>query len=156
MSTTTGFLGALYVSDNDSTYAAEVAGSNAFTELTQVTNISPPQRTATDIDTTHLKSAENYETFRAGRKNAGELTFTVQYTATQFATIIGLFGVDKGWKMLFADDTDTEIHDGGLGLDGYIKSIGKPFEADGLVLCEVTIKISGKPTVIAADTTPAA
>lgn len=148
-----GYKAALYFSTNESTYAAETAaGTPAWTEVTKLQDVQPPNPVVDDVETQHLKSPDQFKTFEGGWGDAGEVTAEVQYDAIQYATMLGLLRTPKGWKALFNDDSNgvTGNHDGGSGFDGYVKAVGVPFEAEGLVRFEITIKVSGKPAPIAA------
>lgn len=147
--TTDGYLASLSYGDG-STYAT----SSSWTALTQVEDVQPPATAVDDIETKHLQTADHHKTFKAGWRDAGEVTAVAQYTAAQYATLTGMIGANKGWQVLFDDDLANPTagsHDGGVGFTGYIKSLSPPLEVDGIVKVNLTIKVSGKPTVIAAE-----
>ena len=148
-----GYKAGLYFSATEDTYAGELAGSNSWIEVKNLEDVQPPGISTDDVETQHLKTPDQFKTFEAGWGDGGEVTATVQYDAAQYAAVAALHRLPKGWKILFADDTTngvTGTHGGGTGFDGHLKSIGVPFEAEGLVKFELTIKVSGKPATIAA------
>ena len=149
-----GYKAGLYYSTNEETYAAEVAGTNAWTEIAKCEDIQPPPIAVDDVETHHLKTPDQFKTFEGGWGDGGEVTASVQFDATQYAAAAAMLREPKGWKILFADGTTNGVtgdHGGGAGFDGYVKSVGIPFEAEGLVKFELTIKVSGKPATIAAS-----
>ncbi len=125
---------------NQSTYAT----SNSWTSLTNLVDITPPNVEAEDIDTSHMDSTSQYETFVAGWANGGDVTFNLQYTKTLLNTVWGLFRTDKGFRVVLNDG-------GGWGFDGYIKSIGTTVERKGIAFIPVTVKVSGAPTVFTSS-----
>lgn len=146
MSTTDGYQLGLYYGD-----AETYAGSSTWTEVTQVEECTPPTIAVDDMETKHLKTADRFKTYKGSWRDGGEVTATVQYTEAQHAALAALVGVNKGWRVLFADaNTGAGPHDGGVGFAGYLKGLGQPVEADGLVKVSLTIKVSGKPVPIAA------
>lgn len=151
-----GYKAGLYYSTNDSTYAAELADENEWTQVLKCEDIQPPAIAIDDVETQHLKTPDQFKTFEGGWGDGGEVTTTVQFDAAQYATLAGLLRTPKGWKVLFSDNTTDGVtggtHGGGAGWDGYVKGLGVPFEAEGLVKFDVTIKVSGKPVTIAALT----
>lgn len=127
--------------------ALQVGSGSTYTEsstwatVAQVNEIEPPNVEADDIDTSHLLSPDYARTFSAGWVDAGEITLTAQYTPDGAEALYELLREDKGFRIAFADGS-------GWGCDGYIKSFGTPIDADGLVTCEVVIKVSGLPTML--------
>lgn len=142
-----GYKAALYYGD-----AATYAGSTTWTEITAIEELEPPSIAVDDIETKHLKTADRYKTYVGGWADGGEVTATLQWDITQYTALAALLRTVKGWKVLFSDEGAT--HAGGVGFEGYIKGIGTPVEIEGKVMFDITIKVTGKPTTIAADSTP--
>lgn len=152
MATTPGYLGALYEGDG-ATYTA----SSSWTEITQVTDLTPPTFENDTIDITHLKSSDFAREFRKGWGDAGELSATLQYTESAYSDLLALAvsGEIKGWKVEFNDDADggtSGTTDGGVGFTGFVQSVAPPLDSEGLVTIDLTLKLTGKPTSITAVT----
>lgn len=141
--TVDGYLAGFYYGDGE-----DYSSSTTFTEITGVEDVQPPMIAVDDIETKHLKTADHYKTYKAGWRDGGEVTATVQYNLFTYNQLAALVGEAKGWKVIFADDTVALSSEGGVGFSGYIKSLGQPIEADGLVKVSLTIKVSGKPVTI--------
>lgn len=139
--------------------ATTFAESTTWTAITNLTNCNPPEETVNDVDTSHLKSIGKTKTSKPGWKVPGEITFTAQYTAEDYASLAAENGKNHGFKILFEDTTtdgSNGDHAGGIGFDGYFKRIkltGGSKDDDSLVTVEGTIKVSGATTAINAQET---
>lgn len=152
-----GYKTKLWISANDDTYAAEVAGSNGWTQLETLDQITPPAPDAAVVDDTHFDSTNQFDENSPGFAAPGTVAFRVQYSPERLAQIAGLFRQKKGFKVQFGDNTTDGVagtHNGGVGFDGWLKTYNPPPELRGNTYITGTIQVSGPPVVIAADTTP--
>ena len=118
-----------------------VAGSPAtYTSIAAVTTIDPNEESMDEAETTNLKSGN--KTFRAVIKDLGTLAFTIQYapTSTVHKLLKTLFAAKTNelWKLVFADDDETEIF-----FTGFIKKFKvKGTEVNGNLEAEVEIRVN--------------
>jgi hypothetical protein len=148
--TVDGYLGRLYVGDT-----VDPATVATWTEITNLTDFTPPEEQVEDQETTHLASPDKTKEYKPGWNEPGEFSANGHFTQAQHATVRALKGVKKAYRMLFEDDTDAGLHSGGIMFPGYIKKIGLPMDAKGLVSISFGGKVAGSITEIVADTTPA-
>ncbi|MEM1027515.1 MAG: phage tail tube protein [Planctomycetota bacterium] len=147
--TVDGYLGKLYVGDTD-----DPATVTTWTQLTLLKDYTPPEESLDDLETSHLESPNKTKEYKAGWEEPGEWSANGHFTQTNHAAIRALKGIKRAYRMLFEDDTDAGTHAGGIMFASYIKKIGLPKEAKGLVALSFAGKVSGPITEIAADTTP--
>src|SRR3954469_23071654 len=83
--------------------AATVAGSTTWTPVAKVTELTPPNVEAEDIDVSHMESPEQFEEFDPGWANGGEVEATIQFEKTENETVYGLFRQPKGYRLSFVD-----------------------------------------------------
>jgi hypothetical protein len=55
------------------------AGSGVFTELAEITNVTPPNASVDDVDVTHMKSPGRAKEFRPGLTDNGEAEFEMNW-----------------------------------------------------------------------------
>jgi hypothetical protein len=119
--------------------------ANSFTELAGIINITRDGTEITSVPTHVLKTA--WEEFRAGRKKAGTLTFSLKFTAANGGILHGFAnaGTHKDWKV--------ELSDGSTFVcEGFITKLGDTHdEGDSEVVMDVTIQFTGQPTFTAAS-----
>lgn len=120
------------------------ASSGATVAIAQVKEISGPNRSVGTVESTNLSSTSR--TFLTTIPDGGEVTFTVQFDPTE-ATHVTLDTLAKtpddtvAW-LITLTNADT-IGFSGL-LTGYnVTGMG----VDGLLECEITIKVTGDVTV---------
>lgn len=125
---------------NASTYAASIS----WTKLARVDSIEPPAPEADDIDASHLESEDETREFLPGWSDSGEGKFAVQYDDTQSIALHALYRTMKGWRVTPSDGSKW-------GFTGYIKAISPAvIDEEGLITSEVTIKVTGPLTPVAA------
>lgn len=121
-------------------------------EIAEVTNIDGPGWTAETIEATHLKSPDFWKEHIGSLKDGGELTLTVNFllnNATHMAAT-GLLSAFAGtgapprdtYDMVFPDDDSTTFT-----FSGIITGFSTGAETGGKLEAEVTVKITGKPTI---------
>jgi hypothetical protein len=115
------------------------SGSTAWTDFAGIDDIKPPKIESEDIDISNMTSPDQFKQFVAGWANGGEAEVKIQFEKSQNATIYGLFRVNKGYKITFADGS-------AWAFDGYIKSFANEVDREKIVTADTMVKISGKPT----------
>jgi hypothetical protein len=123
--------------------AVDVATSASWTAIAKITDITPPEIKAEDIDVSNMDSADLFSEFEPGWAEGGEVECTIQFDKTQDAAVYGLFRQPKGWRMTFADTSMWQFN-------GYINSFGNEVERKGIVTTKIKLKISGKPEFVPA------
>lgn len=118
--------------------------STSWFEIGQITEISPPELEADDVEVSNMQSPEQFKQFDPGWADAGEVELTVQYTKAQATTLYGIFRQPKLFKIQFEDGSVWEYQ-------GYVKKLGGEIDREGVITQTVTTKISGKPTFTAAS-----
>ena len=117
------------------------AASTTWTDLATITDITPPEVGADDIDVSHMESPNEYKQFQPGWADSGEVTVTVQMDKTQQAALWALFRVPKGFRITFNDVPTGST----WKFDGYINKFGNEVERAGIVTAKLTVKVTGEP-----------
>lgn len=117
---------------------ANYADSTTWTEFAEITEITPPNVEADDIETSHMQSPEQFKEFDPGWADGGEVELTINFDKDQNETVYGLFRQKKGFKMTFVDGSAWKFN-------GYIKAFGNEVDREGIITAPITLKISGKP-----------
>lgn len=113
-----------------------LAGVKEFGEL--------PGAEVADIDITRVDQADPHKKFAPEKLiDPGQITLTLGVKVSQIATVKGLVGLAKSFKIDFADTSTVHF-------DGYVKSYKPKAQKGDEATCEVTIKVNGAPTWTAA------
>jgi hypothetical protein len=123
---------------NQATHGA----STVWTTMGNITDITPPNVEADDIETSHMLSPEQFKTFMAGWADGGEVELTIQYEKAKNAELYSLFRQDKGFRLMFADPAPSGSK---WNFSGYIKAFGNEVDREDIISADITVKISGKP-----------
>lgn len=114
-----------------------------YTSVADVTEVSVLDSSADTIDTTAHDTADGWRTFIGGVKDPGELKMSLNYDPAVHGDIFDLLGEDGiKHKITLADAGAAVVTFEGI-VTGF--SVGAPY--DDKMSGEVTIKVSGKPTV---------
>lgn len=122
--------------------AANYADSTTFTEFAAVTEITPPELAADDIETSHMTTPKQIKTFLPGWADPGEISLTIEFKKDQAETVYDLFRVPRGYRVEFNDAPTPSGSK--LFADGYIKTIGPEVDRENLTTVNITIKVSGE------------
>lgn len=127
--------------------ATTFAASTSWTEFAQILEIAPPEVEADDIEVSHMQSPDQFKQYDPGWADGGEIEMKIQFEKTGAAAAYALFRQKKGFRETYQDGSTWKI-------DGYIKKFGGTTEREGVVIVEITFKVSGKPVFTpAADAT---
>lgn len=121
------------------------------TAIAQVTNISGPGLSADTIDVTSHDSTTGYRQFLQGLKDGGEVTLDINYDptgATHKNTSGGLLyefeqGTQNNYALVFSDSSTTV-----WVLPAIVTGFEPSAPMDNKLSASVTLKISGKPTLV--------
>lgn len=121
----------------------------SFTSIAEVKSIEGPKLDTDDIDVTTHDTSDGFHEFIAGLKNAGELSFDINFVP-QHAThslATGLLGhyMENGDKrhnfQVVLPDTTTWL------IPGFVKSFAIGAPVDNVLSAKVAIKVSSRPTL---------
>lgn len=124
------------------------AGSEVFTAIANVADISGPNTTMETVDTTHLGSTGGYREFLAHLKDGGEITLTCHFDPNH-ATHDDASGLrskfDNRTLTNFQIDMSAAFSTGDNQIDfaAYVTSLGNSFAVDNVISMDVTLKVSG-------------
>lgn len=122
----------------------DVDAASGFTAVGNVTDLKLPEPEVADIKTTTHDNATKVHTYQAGICEPGNSEVTVHYDKTVFATLKGLRGTNKVFRVRFSDGS-------GIGWGGYIKGDPAPsVDLEGLTTMTVKTKVSGDTEGFAA------
>ena len=118
-----------------------------FTAVAEVTTLTPPSQVFGEIQTTHLSTPGATHTYRPTLADPGEVAMTLNYIpgGTEDAAIRALF--DRSTR-----NFEIEYPNGArVQFSGFARNFEpQAVELEGLLTANVTIRVSGKPTYIAA------
>lgn len=117
-----------------------------YVTVAEVTNITPPNLARDAVDATHTASSEGWREFIPGLKDAGEVTFEMNFVPSGASTdlVLEAFNADDpvSCKITFPDTPPTEWT---------FSAICTGFEpeapVDDKMVASVTLKLTGKPTL---------
>ncbi len=122
-------------------------GPETFTTIAEVTDIKGPTLSLDTIEATSHDSANATKEFVAGLKDAGEVTFSVNFIPTN-ATQSYATGLIKDWynrtkrnfRMVFPDTTTWNFA-------AFVTRFEPAAPVDGKLAADVTLKIASSPTL---------
>lgn len=123
--------------------------TETFTTIAEVMKIKGPGLIQDTIDVTNHDSAGSWKEFIAGLKDAGEVTFTVNYqptNATHNATSTGLVadltaGTKRNFQLVFNPGSPTWAFTALVSKFDVIANENDRYTAD------VTLRVTGQPTL---------
>lgn len=114
-----------------------------YTNVAEVTNITPPGWTRETVEATHLNSDDGYKEFIAGLKEGTEATLTINFVPTAADALLTAFETGAGdYRIVFPSGTV------GLMFAGIVTAYepGELVSTDKMTAA-LTIKATGKPTL---------
>jgi predicted secreted protein len=125
-------------------------GPETFTTIAEVMSISGPGLTSDTIDVTSHSSTGGFREFIMGLSDGGEVTFTINYNPTQ-ATHNATTGLlrdyinrtRRNFKIVFPDGSSTT-----WSFTGVVTGFSMSAPTDAQLSADVTIKVSGAPTLV--------
>lgn len=120
----------------------------------QVGDISGPALTRGDIDVTDHDSANGYREFLPGLVDGGVVSFPIGFDPTNTAHLqgvgTGLIGdleqdgcTLPAWQLTLPPCSGTAI----WTFDGYVNGVSATYAVEGQLMHDISVKISGKPTL---------
>jgi len=116
-----------------------------FEEIAEVKSISGPNMSRETIDVTTLGSEEGYREFIAAIRDAGDVSFTMNFVHDTYETMKEDFEDDsvKQYQIAIPNADNT-----GLEFEGLVTELPLEIVVDDAITCDVTIKISGKVDIV--------
>lgn len=116
--------------------------NDAFTTIAEVKSISGPTLSLETIDATHHQSPSGHREILPSFKNAGEVSFDVNYLPAvgTHATLFSLWEnrTKRKYKVIFPDSGTTD-----WTFDAYVTNLGINAPMDDVLGASVTLMISG-------------
>lgn len=126
------------------TFGKESPGSSGtYTNVAEIKNIEGPSSTRETVDTTSLDTVGGYRTFITGFRDGGTVTLSMNFTSAGYALLLADFESNtmNKYKITLMDNSTIEF-------SGMITDMPLTIPED-VVLVNVTIKVSGRPTFTA-------
>lgn len=118
--------------------------SPAWEDVCNITSISGPGYAKDTLETTDLCSDDGYRTFIGGLKDAGEISLAMNYAEAPWTALYGDYDqVAPGNYAIVLPAPDNTVFE----FQGLVTAIPLEVPFDEKITSEVTIKISGKPTI---------
>jgi predicted secreted protein len=116
----------------------------AWVSVGEVINISGPTMSRETIDVTSLASMGGYHEFIAGFRDPGTLTFTMNFTRSDYDAMKADFESDTevDYEMILPDDDVTTLEFSGL-----VTELPLNLDPGSQITCNITIKVTGQVTV---------
>lgn len=116
----------------------------AWVSVGEVINITGPSMSREMIDVTSLASTGGYREFIAGFRDPGTVTFTMNFTRSDYDTMKTDFESDTevDYEMILPDDDVTTLEFSGL-----ITELPLNLDPGSQITCNITIKVTGQVTV---------
>ncbi len=108
----------------------------------EVFSITGPNMSRTTIDTTHYGVTDGYMTFIGGLRDPGDLTFTMNFGATEYDDLKSAFESDANKEFIMTLKDGTTIT-----FDGLVTELPLSVPVNDRVTSDVTIKVSGAVSV---------
>lgn len=122
------------------------ATSEAFTTIAEVMDLKGPNVSLDPIDVTNHDSTDGWKEFIGGLLDGGEATFSINYqpiasTHDQLNTDLQA-RVLRNFLLVFTDASSTT-----WAFSALVTALGPSTPVDKQLTADVTLKISGKPTL---------
>lgn len=116
----------------------------AFESIAEINNITGPTLTKDFIETTALDTIGGYRTFIAGFKDAGTLSFDINFTRTVFEQMLTDYEASSAvnYELVLPDEDNTTIE-----FSGFVTEVPLSIQPDDKVTASITIKITGAPSI---------
>ena len=120
------------------------SATGAWEDLAQINSIEGPGMSRDFIDTTALDTAGGYRTFITGFRDAGQVTLNMNFTRDSYDKMQTDFesSAAQNYEIILPDDDNTTLE-----FEGYVTELPLSVTPDDKVTANVTIKVSGQPTV---------
>jgi len=120
------------------------ASNEAFTKISEVSNIDGPNKSRDTIDVTNLDSTGGYREFIPGFRDGGEISLTMNWTRDGYETLDGDFESDDSvnYQIVLTDTGATTY-----SFAAYCTALGQGVPMDDKITATATFKITGEITM---------
>lgn len=117
-------------------------GSSSWDAIAEVTNISGPGMTRDLIEVTSLDSVGGWREFISGFRDGGTVVLSMNYTRAGLDSFFADFESDEktNYEIILPDGTSLEF-------EGLVQEFPLTIPTDSQITMEVTIKVTGPPTI---------
>lgn len=117
-------------------------GASQWDAIAEVTNISGPGMTRDLIEVTSLDSVGGWREFISGFRDGGTVVLSMNYTRAGLDSFFADFESDDvaNYEIVLPDGTSLEF-------EGLVQEFPLTIPTDSQITMEVTIKVTGPPTV---------
>lgn len=124
--------------------ALSVATTTGNLTIAKIANISGPDSSATEIETTTFDSTSRYETYVCGTIDPGSLRIDLVYSTTEAShkRLAEYFknGSSKTYTVTYSSTTM-----GTDAMSGFVSGLSRELPLKDKMTCQVGIKLSGDP-----------
>lgn len=115
-----------------------------FSPLAEVNSITKSGMTREQIDVTSLDSTGGYREYIGGFRDGGEYLLNMNFTRDNYILLLGEFEDDdsRNMQVVLSDDGNTTEE-----VAGIVTELGYAVVTDDKVTLDVTIKLTGAPSV---------
>jgi len=121
----------------------------ALAQVVQCTNINGPTPSIAPHETTHMETAGGEATFQPTTTDNGEISLEIEYdpddVVHQALIADGRARTVRAWKITLTDPTPRT-----KAGSGFISGFNEPREFGGILMLQVTIKVTGQVTEAAS------
>lgn len=116
----------------------------ALNKIAEVNSISGPNSSRSQIDVTSLDSTGGYREFIGGFRDGGEVTLNMNFTPATYGLMQNDFesDVNQTYIIVMPNAAATQI-----SFSAFVQSVGFAVSADDKITSDVTLKVSGVPTI---------
>lgn len=123
------------------------ASTEVFTAIANATNIDISGRSVDEIDFTHLASTGGYREFRAGFKDAGEISMTLHFDPTNVTHTNVEALLNSGEVFNFEIDFSAAGWTKKMVGQGFVKGSDISINVDDPVSADITVRVTGPLTI---------
>jgi len=126
----------------------------SWQEIVGVRSVGGPGMTRDQVETTLLNATNGYKTFLPTFRDGGTIPLVVRFSRDEYEQMKADFDSDAlvNYELVLPDTDSTTIE-----FEGFLTELGLPLEITSVIEANMTIKISGNPTINSgsASATPA-
>jgi len=113
-------------------------------KIAEILEINPPEEAADTVETTTMDTDSYFRTYITSLIDAGEVSLTLLFDRDNYELFRDdLTGrAEQNYEILLPDAESTSME-----FAGYVTNVSFTSPIDDKVTCEVTIKVSGQPTI---------
>lgn len=124
----------------------QIKSGTTYTDIAMVSSITPPQISVDDVEIEDIDPVDGYKRYLPGLKDGGEVTVTLNFDPadtgqTSLADKLEAQTIED-FRIVYPNGTDA------WSFKGYVKGYApQDLGASDVMQVEVTIKVTGKPTL---------